>query len=227
MVVVLAWILTFVSFGHAGPYFTPLREDLSLPANCKEPRLVFFQLPSEKFYVGRKGALSMGFTFEYPIERQHAKILWHYLKDYSFGTENYELYEKIQNNPQLKRDFDIIMSNYDEQGFDFQSEGEVLESLAIHHLYQEFPENLYFITGSVQYHESYSPQTIGEIDVLVGRRDTCETIAVGEVKLGRTLNKAKKQLNRFEDFLLQHDASAFAGDYSPKVLRKVLSGGSH
>lgn len=171
----------------------------------------------------------MGFTFEYPIDRQHAQTLWRYFKDYSFGEPNQDLYESIQNHPQLKRDFDIIMSNFDEQGFDFQSEGEILESLAIHHLYQEFPENLYFITGSVQYHESYSPQTIGEIDILVGRRDTCETVAVGEAKLGRrkTLNKARKQLDRFENFLIDHEASPFGGDYSPKVLRKVMAVGTH
>lgn len=220
MTVVLSWVLTLVSFSFANPYFTNLRDDQSLPEKCKEPSLSFFQLPSETFYVGRSGALSMGFTFEYPVSRSNATVLWHYFRDFVNGSDNSSLLKKINNDPELKRDFDIIMRNMVEQDFDFKSEGEVLEALAIELLYQEFPENMYYITGGVQYHESYSSKTIGELDIWVGRRDTCEAVAIGEVKLGtrKMLHKAHEQLQRFENFLIDHNASPFGGDYVPVVV---------
>ncbi len=222
IVIVITWILTLSTYVFASPYFTPLRNDLTLPDKCKDPSFKFFQLPSETFFVGRSGGISMGFTFEYPISRGDASILWRYFKAYTMGEENSHLLEKIQNDRELKRDYEILMRNFEEQDFDFQSEGEILEALAIEFLYQEFPENLYYITGGVQYHESYSPQTIGEIDLWVGRRDTCETVAIGEAKLGtrKTLNKAKEQLRRFESFLINHDASPFSGNYQPTTINR-------
>ena len=213
---VLALFLVF-NQADASPYFDALRDDQSIPKKCKDLKLKHFQWPAEKFFVGRKGALDMGFTFEYPLKRSHATTLWKYFRSHASGSSDANLLKTINSSPDLKRDYKIILANYEKQDFDFKSEGEVLEVLAIHQLYSEFPENLYFITGGVEYHEEFSPMTIGELDIYVGRVDTCELVAVGEVKLGsrKTLNKARKQLNRFENFLIDHNAPGFSGVYQP------------
>ena len=201
--------------GFASPYFTPLRDDQSVPENCREMKLGFYQLPSETIYIGRKGAQSMGFTMEYPVSRKNATVLWHYFKAFAQGVEKNDVLEKILGNAELKRDYEIILRNYQEQDFDFSNEGEILEALAIHQLYQEFPSNHYYITGGVEYHEANSPMTIGEIDLFVGLKNSCEAVVVGEVKLGRgkMLNKAKKQIQRFENFLVDHNAAGFGDEY--------------
>lgn len=202
----------------ASPYFTNLRDDFTVPEKCQDVQLQFFNFPAEKFYVGRKGSLAMGYTIEYPVSRSNATILWRYFKGMVSGNEDSQLLAKINSSPELKRDYDIIIANYYEQGFDFGNEGEILEVLAIQYLYEEFPENMYFITGGVKYHKAYSPQTIGELDLFVGRRDTCESIAVGEAKLGtrKMLNKAKRQIGRFEDFLIDHNGSGLGEEYKPR-----------
>ncbi len=208
-------LLVGISTVWASPYFTSLRNDVSVPEKCRDMKLSFYSLPAELVFFGRKGGLSMGFSMEYPVSRQNATTLWHYFKSLTHGEEDVFLLDKILNDPELKRDYDIIVHSFEDQDFDFASEGEILEVLAIHDLYQDFPENIYYITGGVEYHESHSPMTIGEVDIFVGRRDTCEAVVVGEVKLGRrtTLNKAKKQIHRFENFLIDHNASGFGGIY--------------
>ncbi len=201
----------------AGPHFTSLRDDQNVPESCREMQLSFYRLPAEKLFVGRMGAIEMGYSSEYPISRSNASLLWKYFKSLTQGSENFDLKKKILKDPILKRDFDIISANYEKSGFDFTNEGEVLEILVIEELYKEFPENHYYITGGVEYHEEYSPQTIGEVDLFVGVRDTCESVVVGEVKLGtrKMLNKARRQLERFENFLIDHKASGFGGEYQP------------
>ncbi len=205
----------FVGFSTlwASPHFTTLRNDLSVPEQCRDMKLSFYSLPAEVVYVGRKGAIGMGFSLEYPLSRRNATKLWHYFKAFAQGQEDPFVLDQILSDPELKRDYEIIMRNFEEQGFDFVSEGEILEILAIHDLYQDFPENQYYVTGGVTYHHEDSPMTIGEIDLFVGSRDSCEAVVVGEAKLGtgKMLNKAKQQLDRFENFLVDHNAPGFAG----------------
>jgi hypothetical protein len=221
MVFFTAWMLV-VNLGWASPHFTTLRDDLSVPEHCRDMKLSFYQLPPEKIYVGREGALDMGFTMEYPIKREDARTLWHYFKGLTEGKDDYSLYRKIQDNPDLKRDYDVIINNYLEQDFDFQAEGEILEALAIADLYREFPSNHFYITGGVTYHKPNNSQTIGEVDLFVGLKDTCEAILVGEVKLGRkkSLSKAKQQLGRFENFLIDHNAPGMGGEYKSNKSNK-------
>ena len=199
----------------AGPYFTTLRDDLNVPEKCREMKLSFYKLPAEKIFAGRQGAKSMGYTMEYPVTRSNATVLWKYFRSLVKGEENLNLKNKILRDSALKRDYEIILKSYSEADFDFANEGEVLELLVIDKLYKEFPENHYYITGGVEYHKEYSPQTIGEVDLFVGYRETCESVVVGEVKLGtkKMLNKAKRQLSRFENFLIEHNASGFGDEY--------------
>ena len=218
MKLLLVLVLTPLQL-FAAADFRSLRDDLTTPEHCKEMKLSYYRtMPAEKFYVGRDGALAMGFTFEYPIKRGDATVLWKYFKLYANGgVHDLDLYNKIKNKPALKRDFDIIMANFEEQNFDFGSEGEILEILAIEKLYREFPENQYFITGGVEY--SYpGSHTLGEIDIYVADRQSCEIVAVGESKLGKkkTLNKAKKQLQRFSNFLKDNQCPDLADEYKPQ-----------
>lgn len=212
----VTWFASFQVF--ASPFFTPLRDDLNVPHRCRDMKLSFYSFPAEKVFVGRKGATTMGFTMEYPIARDHATILWKYFRSVVLGNPNNSLKNKIFSNQTLKRDHDIIEANYREHGFDFTNEGEILELLVIEDLYEEFPENEYYITGGVEYHEEYSPKTIGEVDLFVGRRSTCESVVVGEVKLGtqKMLSKAKQQISRFENFLMDHNTPGFGGEYQPQ-----------
>lgn len=210
-------LIVFSTQLWAFPEFNNLRIDNTVPEKCQEMDMSFYQLPMEYFYVGRDGALGMGFTFEYPIKRSDATLLWRYFKKAAAGTHDIDLFKKIKQKPHLKEDFDIINSTYVEQGYDFSNEGEILESLAIHKLYQEFPSNEYFITGGIEYREAGGP-TIGELDIYVARKDNCESVALGETKLGKkkTLNKAKEQIQRFGSFLRDNHAPAFSREYEPQ-----------
>lgn len=208
-------VVVGVSNLWASPHFTLNREDLSVPEKCRDMQLSFYSLPAEVVFIGREGGVAMGYTLEYPVSRNNAQTLWKYFKDLAQGEDNQNLKDQILNNPAMKRDYEIIMRNYQEQDFSFSSEGDILELLAIHDMYNEFPENEYYITGGVAYHEAHSPQTIGELDLFVGRRDSCDAVLVGETKLGtrKMLNKAKDQLDRFESFLMGHDSPGFSGEY--------------
>lgn len=203
MVLVLKLFLSVYTL-FASPNFTALRHDQTVPAACYDIEINYFSFPMEKIYVGRKGALQMGFTYEYPVSRRHASTLWKYFKSLTHGEENISLLKKIKSNKELRRDYEIIKRNYQVQDFYFQNEGEVLEILAIEYLYQEYPENQYFITGGYEYHDDYSNKTIGELDIYIGNRSDCSVVAIGETKLGtrKMLNKAYKQIQRFENFLI-------------------------
>jgi hypothetical protein len=205
-IISLSFLLLTQQFSFASPYFKENRIDLSIPESCQQMDISFYSLPLEKFFVGREGAVAMGFTFEYPIKRQNATLLWQYFKDFTKGEGNDKLLLKIKKDPDLFRDYQIIMRNFEEQDFKFGSEGDVLELLAIEHMYQVYPENTYYITGGVEYHNSESEMTIGELDLYVGNRTDCSSVAVGEAKLGsgKMLGKAHQQLQRFESFLIEH-----------------------
>ena len=218
---IFAFLISSSALGDS--YFTTTRFDETVPAHCENVKINSFIGAPEKFYVGRKGARKMGFTFEYPIERDDAKTLWRYFKKLAYGEVDYALKKKILSEPKLKRDYDIVIKNFEEQGFDFGSEGEILEILAIEQLYREFPENHYFISGAVNYHQEYSPTIVGEIDVYVAERETCRKVAIGEVKLGRkkTLNKARQQLTRLSQFLRKYQGEGLGGTYDPIVVRQL------
>ena len=208
-------VLTFNLF--ANDQFYELRHDTTVPSHCQEMDFGFYPQPTDYFVVGRKNAREAGFTFEYPVTRDNARTLWTYFKGLVRGEPNEELFQEIWADPEMRRDYVIINGSYQALGFDFGNEGEVLEILAIHDLYREFPSNHYFISGSVEYKHGPDTNTMGEVDIFVGVKETCEAVAVGEVKLGWTsaLKKAKKQLKRFSGFLEDYNAGPLANEYQP------------
>lgn len=214
MSLLLNFLFSFY-FVFASPYFSPNRDDLTVPEHCREMKMSFYQLPVEKMFIGRQGASAMGFSMEYPLARKNATVLWKYFRSLTQGKENQDILAFIKSHDELKRDYEIILRNYLDQDFEFSSEGDILEILAIQKLYEEFPSNHYYITGGMEYHEAQSTKTIGELDVFVGLKDTCEAVLVGEVKLGRgsMLHKARQQLQRFSHFLISHRAGGLAGEF--------------
>ena len=70
-----------------------------------------------------------------------------------------------------------------------------------------FPKQIYSTYGGVSYRWKKSGNTVGELDVIVFEKSTCDVIAIGEAKasspgnLSGSLKKAKGQLQRFRDFL--------------------------
>jgi len=186
-----------------------LRQDLSVPDRCREMKIGFFKLHGlQTFTYGIKGATQRGFTHEYPISRQEAKELWQLLKlpgrDGSVGGGKGEDHFFSFRHGGLAESLDIIEAHREEMGFEFESEGEVLEILASVALKKLFPPDQFFITGGVEYHEPRG-KILGELDLLVGRNSDCHIEYVGEAKLSHyRLGRAKKQLARFLDFLGRH-----------------------
>lgn len=193
----LLFVFIFSSFVFANAdYMRPLRQDLSIPAACRSLDVHNFD-PDELEYVtfSIEGAEKKGFTYEYPISRGEATQLWKYMKNFiQTGVLPHP------SSARLAGFFGILVQNYDQMDFDFQSEGEVLEALAIIQLRSELSDE-YYVTGSLQ----YAAKTAGELDVVVGRKADCGVEIVGEAKLNiKKLNHAKSQLQRFKSFIYQY-----------------------
>ena len=192
-----------------------LREDLTVPEHCRDTEIGFFKLRGmQTFTYGIEGAVQKGFSHEYPIGRQQASDLWHILKRPGKGGyvggkggkgKNGKGKRRPPDRKSLVKYLDVIDAYRDDMGFDFGSEGEVLEILAIVALKDSFPPEEFFITGGVEYHE-VGQNTMGELDLMIGRNSDCRVEYVGEAKLGRrALGKAKRQLARFLGFLSRHE----------------------
>lgn len=186
---------------YGGHYFRSLRDDQTIPEKCREVNLSHFATHDlETFFYGPVGANNRGFTHEYPVRRDDARKLWNLAKGLVNGADRRDIEQRLKNNHQLLRDFRIVADHYEQMDFNFASEGEVLEILAILDMNQQVPED-YYVYGSVFYHDKMA----GELDLMVGRRSDCQIVSIGEAKLGlKSLSKARQQLDRFKSFLRTH-----------------------
>jgi hypothetical protein len=173
----------------------PLRHDESIPEACRDLDIDNFRGENLEYMTyGIEGAEKKGFTYEYPLSRDGASQLWKAMKKLISG----EVFRPSFKEPGLQRDYQTLADNYAQMDFDFGSEGEVLELLAIVALKRQLPEN-YFVTGSLAY---FGGKSNGELDLLVGRSSDCHIEVVGEAKLGlRQLSHAHQQLQRFREFI--------------------------
>jgi|GEM_PF-1082778 len=206
-------LLLLTQFISADDQFEHLKQDRNVPSHCEDVSAELFTSDTEIFTFGRADAVSMGFTFEHPLQRHNATILWDYFKGYVKGKPNLNIFRKIKESDELFRDYEIIMANYKDQGVSFGNEGDVLETLAVVDLQEIFPAPMYFITGGIVYRQSLEARTIGELDVVVADAETCAVRYVGEVKLGtgRALRKAYQQLQRFSNFVDKQTGSHLGG----------------
>ena len=190
-------LLFFVNFAFANIEFDPLRDDLTMPANCVHLTAEDFSEPHTKVIYGIEGYKAKGFTDEIPLERQEARGLWQAMNGdrISLGVVN--------SDPELRRFKKILDTRGVEMGFDFGKEGDILEVFALVDLEVRYPNSEYFRTGGYEYSDGRG-SVVGELDVLVGRRSDCNIIVIGEAKLGyKMIGKAREQLSRFENYYRQ------------------------
>ena len=182
---------------------THLRNDQSIPEHCRTNDVSDFLSADLKYITySRTGAVNRGFDHEYNITREELRRFWSIFKNDSHGEGTQRWVSKSKNR---LRDYNMIMDNYEDMDFDFNEEGQVLEVLALLAIKEKLDTDRYYITGSVAYSGGKTSNRIGELDLVVGHKETCKIILVGEVKINpRRLGKAKGQLSRFRRFLDSH-----------------------
>ncbi|OIQ18872.1 MAG: hypothetical protein BM556_06215 [Bacteriovorax sp. MedPE-SWde] len=88
--------------------------------------------------------------------------------------------------------------------------GAVLEVLSRYYLQELgniYPKSDYTVASGVEYTYAKGKRTIGELDIIVFDRVTCNVVALGESKASSTKNqakslrKARKQIARFKNFM--------------------------
>jgi hypothetical protein len=189
---------------NADEFLDELRQDKTMPANCQNLRLSHFTPNIDFIVYGIEGAKQHGFSHEYPISRTEAATLWQ-----TFKNERAHQFIDLRVANNLSEAAAIIRRWKDPMDFDFGSEGEVLELLALNDLKKTYPEDQYFHTGGIIYHEANSHRAIGELDLVIGHRGNCEVTIVGEAKLGiGGLPKAREQIARFRSFLSNRGRSS-------------------
>ncbi len=202
------------------PVLWALRDDLTVPEKCRDFSIANrADEPLDFMTIGIKGALSRGFEFEYPITRQDATLLWKYIQQYMHNPRNPIRIREAR----LEKDFKILVENFEQMGFNFKAEGDVLELLAIVKIKSQLPKG-YFVTGSVGYDDG---ERAGELDIVIGRLSDCQFETVAEVKLGlKELSHARKQLLRFNEFVsenLSPEAIASIGPLIGPACKSLLN----
>lgn len=197
-------VVTFLSFnanGSRGGYFENLRADLLVPEHCRQTSPTHFKKADQMRYftVSIEGGARRGFDYEYPARRDQMTVLYKVFHNELHGSDWFR--NEVRSDHNLANQYNRMRQLQQPMGFDFSNEGEVLEILAIDWMQQKLDPN-YFVTGSVAYSSSAGHNTVGELDLIIADKATCQVISVGEAKLGiRSLGKARRQLERFSSFL--------------------------
>lgn len=168
------------------------RVDSRVPVNCRDPQIRDYGSVQKLYFYSITGGLKAGFTNEVELQRGEATTLWQALKSNQALTGV------------LSSLYDFLEASKQTMGFDFQKEGDVLEALALQDLTRIYPETEYFTTGGISYHNQNAGkfETVGEVDIVVGRRSDCAVVAVGEAKLGvAQLSHAHQQVSRFVSWI--------------------------
>ncbi len=185
---------------QAQAYLQPHRLDQTLPQHCLDMQPRYFDGPFADMTVGIAGATQKGFTHEIPIQRDQANVLWHVFKARARGAQDFYAERFMYSDPSLEPFYGMIESNYRQMGFTFGSEGDVLELLALVYLRSMFPVERYYHTGGYGYF--YGGREVGELDIIVGERQNCDVVVVGQAKLGLgSGSSAWEQIRRFKNYI--------------------------
>jgi len=226
----LLTILVLISFTARSAYFENLNGHID--NNCPEWNLARFQNTNDWFTVGVDGSKANGFDYEVAISRDGVDDVWCALvPDRGIENENCHRvnlftqrpFEKMHSLPavndglhfnDLEMQYDFYLKNIAEitsdEAIDNLQVGSILEILSRHHLgrvVNKYPADKYTITSGVAYFASVNTRTIGELDIIVYDKETCQVVGIGEAKASSTnsrelsLKKAHIQLKRFRDFL--------------------------
>ncbi|EQC45432.1 hypothetical protein [Bacteriovorax sp. Seq25_V] len=193
-----------------------------------------FERVEKYFYFGVDNAKKYGYTYAFPIERNGVDYIWCALVP-ERGIKNKACNKKIFRNSQRPFEFlqnsapdesDVSVSfvNKEEQYNEYLSYvretlvkeksedpnvGAVLEILTRYYLQvltDTYPAQDYAIESGVEYRYA-NQRTLGELDIIVYERATCDVVALGESKASSSKNqhnslmKAKDQLRRIKNFL--------------------------
>lgn len=179
-------------------YMRSVRVDRHIPCDCKPFNLHQFQDRGMRYKVfGIKS--TKGADEKMDLNRDEARQLWAAFNPKTDEARQVTLQNEIAaRSPRLAEYVDTLDYARQYQGFKFGSEGDVLEALVIAKKEEKYALPYFFVTGGISYGKT---NTEGELDVVVFERTTCTVIEVGEAKLSRNTNDARKQLARFRNFV--------------------------
>lgn len=204
------------SLSFARENFQSLRFDKNIPYHCSIPKNIDFIKKFKTATISITNAVESGFTHEFPLSRNGANLLWRFAKKY-VANKNIDplILDRINNNPRLKNYKELIVSNFSNMGFNFKSEGEILEILVLLEFKKNYPPEDYYFTGGIEYFKVPGP-VLGELDIIVAQRSDCKAVLIGETKLGlHRLQKAKKQIHRFVSFVKNLNENKKTKDIRP------------
>ncbi len=191
-------------------YFTNLRVDNAIPKECQETVLSDFpaadELETFTYTTDDGSEQAKRFTYQYPMSRNASPVLWR-------AAKNKTPLEKFRGSAEMISLYEIIIREMPIRNFKFHNEGDTLELLGTVALEEDvYPTDEFFITGGVEYHTLNPRRTIGEIDYVVGERETCAIKAVGQAKLSpkrsSDSNEQNARLIRFLKGVQNHSEMA-------------------
>lgn len=223
----------FITFNTFAAYFSSTNNNTD--KNCPKWEVSRFKDIELYFTTGVSGAMKFGYTYEVPIKRGEVNAIWCALEPIR-GAENkicngivdlnsdrpFKKYAgKMPNRAtqftsfidledQLNIYTKYIAQTLKADRISHPNVGAVLEVLSRYYLQEmsdTYPKDTYRIVSGVEYRKKKGQNTIGELDIIVYNRQSCEVVALGESKASsvksqkRSLAKAKKQLARFRNFI--------------------------
>ena len=230
--IILLLLLFPISHGVHGAYFgTKVKRWDSL---CPSWHIGRFRQVQLYFTIGVKGATRFGFDYEVPITRKGTDILHCAVDSNAYMASQFcqnhvrftELrpflgYQQFPPDPTLNHLFTDLEKQFNAyytytldwlhlESPAYINVGNVLEYLSrlyLQNIEALFPDNQYLITGGVTYYRRKGTPMVGEMDIVVYNRKTCDVVAIGESKaavdsnMSSALSKARKQLRRIAAFL--------------------------
>lgn len=175
------------------------RIDRHAPCSCKPFNVMQFN-DSQIDYFIEGIQRTKGADIHFDLDRDDARTLWYALNENKTPATRNNARNQIKNNKVISY-YDSLVQMKDLYGFNFISEGEILEALVILELEDKFPKDLFFVTGGISYYSHDNRPVTGELDLVVYETATCSVVSVGEAKLTRGTNKAREQIARFRQFL--------------------------
>jgi len=154
------------------------------------------------------------FDYKMPVVADEDEILFRAL----YHRYHPEDVAAIAGSEKLQHQFAILEASDDS----IAMVGMVLEVLVRHEISaDEFPEPEFWVTGGLTYQMGSEGNLLGELDILIIRREDRKIILIGEAKLSKgdsfafAIEKAQKQLKRIRDTISGPDSDKLVFVYTP------------
>jgi hypothetical protein len=229
----IAIVLLSLSFNASALYYKSKNADRD--SHCpswSDER--FFSIEDYMTVSVHEATVYSGFDEEVPISRKGVDVVWcamywtrgerkngceehidfddrpfkRYAGEASLGHTFINFYDlEDQYSQYLSYSFETAMQEGVNGGMNV---GLVLEYLSRYYLQEmtgRYPKEIYKITGGVEYKKSNGSRTLGELDIIIYEKESCDVVIVGESKaasrhnLNKALSKARSQLSRFRNAL--------------------------